>query len=79
MGGLRTKGILDVMTQKQRNLVLDAYHQEWPHFRAAGHSPSTVKSLLKDGIIEEVGKGFYTLTKSARNAIRLHLKTMGEG
>lgn len=79
MGGLSQKGILDLMTQKQRRLVVDAYHQEWPHFRATGHSPSTVKSLVKDGIIEEVGKGFYTLTKSARNAIKIHLKAMGEG
>lgn len=78
MGGRVTKGILDIMSQKQRLLVLDAYRQEWPHFRATGHNPSTVKSLVKEGIIEEVGKGFYTLTKSARNAVRLHLRAMGE-
>ena len=73
-----TKGILDTLTQKQRQLVLGAYRSEWPRFRGDQYNKGTIKALARDGIIQEVGKGFYELAPSARNAVKLHLKVMGE-
>jgi hypothetical protein len=78
VGGLSPKGILDLLTQKQRALVIEVFRSEWPHFRGDQHNGSSIRSLIKNEVIEEVGKGYYRLTAPARTAVGAHLKLMGE-
>lgn len=70
----RVNGPLDFLTRWQRELVMAAYEAEWPRFRGDQWPSATVNSLKKEGVIREVGSGFYELSPSFRSALKTQIK-----